>query len=176
MAPGSEVCSAREPPAQVPADLVPATGSGVAPGIYYDLKNPADRGFAFDYDGTGQADHLVLYRPGAGLILVSRNPGRGNFLPVAPEGSSGRGIGGYDFKNAADRAFPFDYTGTGKQDHLVLYRSGTGRIAILKHQEGVFEPVYSQPDSGAGIGGYDLKNAADRAFAFDYDSMGKLTP
>ena len=32
-----------------------------------------------------------------------------------------------------------------------------------------FAPVYHQGDPGNGIGGFDLKSAADRAFAFDYD-------
>lgn len=39
---------------------------------------------------------------------------------------------------------------------------------------GQFAPVYAQGDPGGGIGGYDLKSAADQAFAFDYDSSGKL--
>lgn len=41
------------------------------PGIWiagYDLKDPADRIFAFDGDGSGKQDHLVLYRPGQSKI------------------------------------------------------------------------------------------------------------
>ena len=38
----------------------------------------------------------------------------------------------------------------------------------------VFSAVYAQGDPGNGIGGYDLKSAADRAFAFDYDGSGRL--
>lgn len=37
-----------------------------------------------------------------------------------------------------------------------------------------FFAVYAQGDPGSGIGGYDLKSSADIAFAFDYDSSGKL--
>jgi hypothetical protein len=41
------------------------------PGIGgYDLKSPADRAFAFDYDSSGKLDHLALYRPGT----ASQNP------------------------------------------------------------------------------------------------------
>jgi hypothetical protein len=41
----------------------------------YDLAVSADRIFAFDYRGNGIADHLVLYRPGAGVLHIVRNNG-----------------------------------------------------------------------------------------------------
>jgi hypothetical protein len=138
----------------------------------YDLKSPADRAFAFDYDGSGKQDHIVLYRPGTGTIWILRNMG-GQFSPVYAQGDPGTGIGGYDLKSSADLAFAFDYASTGKLDHLVLYRPGTGTIWIFSHNGTIFTPVYKQGDPGAGIGGYDLRSAADRAFAFDYTSSGK---
>ncbi|KVO93856.1 hypothetical protein WL01_25975 [Burkholderia ubonensis] len=139
----------------------------------YDLKSPADRAFAFDYDSSGKLDHLALYRPGTGTIWILKNT-HGEFAPVYRQGDPGSGIGGYDLKSPADQAFPFDYDGSGKLDHLVLYRPGTGTIWILKNTQGAFAPVYHQGDPGNGIGGYDLKSPADRVFAFDYDSRGKL--
>jgi hypothetical protein len=96
------------------------------------------------------------------------------FEPVYQEGDPGHGIGGYDLKSSADRAFSFDYDHSGKPDHLVLFRPGAGTIFILKDEDGVLNPVYQQGDTGHGIGGYDLKSSADRAFAFDYDHSGKL--
>ncbi|MBI3447190.1 MAG: hypothetical protein HY055_17935, partial [Magnetospirillum sp.] len=36
----------------------------------YDLKSPADRIFAFDYDHSGKTDCLSLYRPGTGTIWI----------------------------------------------------------------------------------------------------------
>jgi hypothetical protein len=95
------------------------------------------------------------------------------FFPVYQEGAPGNGIGGYDLKSMADIAFAFDYNGS-KLDHLALYRPGTGTMWILRNNNGVFSPVYQQGDPGDGIGGYDLKSPADRAFAFDYDSSSKL--
>jgi hypothetical protein len=146
----------------------PSGGTGIGG---YDLRSTADRVFAFDYDGSGKLDHLVLYRPGAGTIYILKNTG-GQFSTVPPSG--GTGIGGYDLKNTADRVFAFDYDGSGKLDHLVLYRPGHGTIYILKNSGGQFSPVYAQGDPGNGIGGYDLRSAADQAFAFDYDGSGKL--
>ena len=139
----------------------------------YDLKSTADRGFAFDYDGSGRLDHLAFYRPGTGTIWILSNRG-GQFSPVYAQGDPGDGIGGYDLKSPADLAFAFDYEGSGKLDHLVLYRPGTGTIWILHHDGVQFSSVYAQGDPGNGIGGYDLKSTADRAFAFDYDGSGKL--
>jgi len=138
----------------------------------YDLSSPADRAFAFDYDSTGKQDHLVLYRPGGGAITILKNLGS-EFVPVYPQGALGNGIGGHDLKSVADRAFAFDYESIGKQDHLVLYRPGTGKITILKNRKGQFKPVNPQGVVGNGIGEYDLKSPADRVFAFDYESIGK---
>ena len=146
----------------------PGTGIGG-----YDLKSPADRAFAFDYDGTGKLDHLVLYRPGTGTIWILKNSG-GTFSPVYHQGDPGTGISGYDLMRPSDRVFAFDYDGTGKLDHLVLYRPGTGTIWILKNSGGTFSPVYHQGDPGTGIGGFDLMRPSNRAFAFDYDGTGKL--
>ena len=138
----------------------------------YDLKSPADRVFAFDYDHSGKLDYLVLYRPGTGTIWILKNNG-GNFHAVYHQGDPGNGIGGYDLKSPADQVFAYDFTGSGKLDHLALYRPGTGTIWILQNSGGSFSPVYAQGDPGRGIDGYDLRSSADRAFAFDYHSNGK---
>ena len=139
----------------------------------YDLKSPADRAFAFDFDHSGKLDHLALYRPGAGTIWILKNNG-GAFSPVFHQGDPGNGIGGYDLKSPADRAFAFDFDHSGKLDHLALYRPGTGTIWILKNSGGTFSPVFHQGDPGNGIGGYDLKSPADQVFAVDFDHSGKL--
>lgn len=146
----------------------PGTGIGG-----YDLRSAADLAFAFDYDHSGKLDHLVLYRPGTGTIWILKNSGV-NFAPVYRQGDPGSGIGVYDLKSSADRAFAFDYNHSGKMDHLVFYRPGSGTIWILKNIHGVFTPVYKQGDPGSGIGGYDLRSPADRVFAFDYNHTGNM--
>ena len=90
-----------------------------------------DRVLAFDYDSSGKQDHLLLYRPGTGTIWILRQGG-GQFGPVCQQGDPGSGIGGYDLQRASDRVVAFDYNGSAKQDHLVLYRPGTGTIWILR--------------------------------------------
>jgi len=146
-----------------------APGNGIGG---YDLKSADDRAFAFDYDHSGKMDHIALYRPGTGTMWILKNNG-GNFTAVYNQGDPGNGIGGYDLTSLADEAMAFDYDGSGKQDYITLYRPGTGTIWILKNNGGTFLPVYNQGDPGQGIGGYDLKSSADRAFAFDYESAGK---
>lgn len=75
------------------------------------------------------------------VVVSNANPGgeidlyyaADSFAPVFHQGDPGSGIGGYDLRSAADRAFAFDYDGTGKLDHLALYRPGTGTFWILEH-------------------------------------------
>ena len=147
-----------------------APGQGIGG---YNLDNDRDQAFAFDYDSSGKLDHLVLYRPGRGAFFILKNSG-GNFSPVFAQGDPGQGIGGYTLDNPGDRAFAFDYDSSGKLDHLVLYRPGRGAFFILKNSGGNFSPVFAQGDPGQGIGGYNLDDDRDQAFAFDYDSSGKL--
>lgn len=138
----------------------------------HDLWSPNDRAFTFDYEHSGKLDHLVLYRPGSGTIWILKNV-NGTFSPVQ-HGDPGSGIGRYDLRSPRDRLFAFDYDHSGKLDHLVCYRPGTGTVWILQNVHGMFSPVYQQGDPGAGIGKYDLLMSGDRAFAFDYDHSGKL--
>ncbi|WP_330358345.1 S8 family peptidase [Streptomyces chartreusis] len=141
----------------------------------FDVWDGRDQAFAFDYDHSGKADHLVFYRPGTGTLWILKHGASNNFAPVYAEGSPGKGISGYDLADDRDRAFAFDYDHSGKLDHLALYRPGTGTMWILKHgPSNSFTPVYSEGSPGRGIGGYDLADGRDQAFAFDYDHSGKL--
>jgi DNA-binding winged helix-turn-helix (wHTH) protein len=129
---------------------------------------PAEQIFAFDYDHSGKPDHLVLYRPGTGTVAIFTNAG-GTLAPVCAQSASPESTCIYDLKRPDSQALAFDYDHSGKLDHLVFYRPGSGTIVILKNLEGTFAPVYE----GQGIGGYDLKSASDRALAFDYDRSSR---
>ncbi|WP_245957342.1 M57 family metalloprotease [Chitinophaga flava] len=132
----------------------------------YDLLSANDKVFAFDYTGSGKADHLVVYRPGSGLLWILRN-NNGTFSNVY---ASNQGIAGYDLLSANDKVFAFDYTGSGKADHLVVYRPGSGILWILRNNNGTFSNVYA---SNQGIAGYDLLSGNDKVFTFDYTGSGK---
>ena len=54
------------------------------------------------------------------------------FSAVYAQGDPGNGIGGFDLKSALYRAFAYDYDGSGKLDHIALYRPGTGTMWIEK--------------------------------------------
>ncbi len=131
----------------------------------FDLKSPADKVFAFDYNGSGVADHLVLYRPGSGIVYILQNTA-GTFTPVY---TSSTGIGGYDLMSTYDVIMPFDYNGDGLQDHLLCYRPGAGIVWVLANMGGTFMPVYT---SSSGIGGYDLSSTSDVMMPFDYSGNG----
>jgi hypothetical protein len=162
----------------------PSAGTnGIGIGTY-PLLSTADLAFAFDYEGSGKLDDLVLYQPGSGIFCILQNAsGPGNtrtFSKVFPvAGSTTPGIGGYNLASPADLAFAFDYEGSGMLDDLVLYRPGTQIIWILQGAGAanartytiVYPAIGSVPD---GIGNYDLKWSTDRVFAFDYESNGML--
>ncbi|KAK4450277.1 hypothetical protein QBC34DRAFT_493956 [Podospora aff. communis PSN243] len=140
-----------------------------------------DRLLAFDYTSSGKLDHLVAYRPGSGAFWVLKPDEGGKFKALVHIGAPGDGVGGYNLKSEDDRIIAFDYNSTGFQDHLALYRPGTGIFWILRNNgNGTFSPVYQQGNpgnlqgvSGHGIGGYDLVKREDRVFAFDYEKRGK---
>jgi len=50
-----------------PVFAMGAPGTGIGG---YDLGDPADRAFAFDFDSSGKLDHLALYRPGTGTMWI----------------------------------------------------------------------------------------------------------
>ncbi|KAF7553831.1 hypothetical protein G7Z17_g3347 [Cylindrodendrum hubeiense] len=139
----------------------------------YDLRSPSDRVFALDYNSSGKLDHLALYRPSTGTFWILKNQG-GKFSAVYAQGDPGNGVGGYDLRHPNDVGFAFDYESSGKLDHVVFYRPGFGAIFILKRQGDRYIPVYAQGHEGSGIGGYDLRSAGDRIFAFDYNHSGCL--
>ena len=135
----------------------------------YNLSSPSDQIIAFDYDGSGKRDHLLCYRPGTGLVSILAH-GSGNSFTAVYASSSG--IGGYDLSSPADRIIAFDYDGSGKMDHLVVYRPGAGVVWILSHGSG--NSFVAQFASGSGIGGFDLSSTADNIIAFDYDGTGLM--
>jgi hypothetical protein len=145
-------------------------------GINDYILSSQDQMISFDFSGSGKRDHLVVYRPGSGLIhIVKKDPAtpnnNGKLITIFRSQSSG--VGGYDLMNTKDQIISFDYLGTGRLDHLVLYRPGKGTLWILKNENGIFSPVYMEGEPGIGIGGYDLASVNDRVIAFDY-GIGKL--
>jgi hypothetical protein len=135
----------------------------------YNLMNEADRIVPFDYDHSGKLDHLLLYRPGSRTVWILEH-GAGNTF-VAVYDTSTDGIGTWDLADERDQLLAYDYDHSGKLDHLLLYRPGTGLAAIVKHGGGnAFGKVF---ESTTGIGGYNLMSTADRIVAFDYDHSRK---
>ncbi|MFG2603463.1 hypothetical protein ACGFT2_07930 [Streptomyces sp. NPDC048514] len=142
----------------------------------YDFSSPRDQVVAYDYTGTGSAHCLLAYRPGAGKFAIFRKQaGAGGFTSVVSAASGGIGEPGrkYDLADAADRLVPFDYTGSGKNDHLLAYRPGTGTAWVLApRKDGTFHPAVT---SATGLGGFSLNNPADIVVGLDYNSSGSNT-
>ncbi|KAH8652232.1 hypothetical protein BX600DRAFT_441127 [Xylariales sp. PMI_506] len=128
-----------------------------------------DHASTFDWDSSGKMDHIALYCPGTGVFCCLRNS-NGAFQPVFSEGHSDGGIGTFDLRETNDLAFAFDWSHSGKNDYVVLYRHGRGVFYVLSRKTGTFIPVFAL---SRGLGGFDLLNNADRLFSFDYDHSGK---
>ncbi|KAJ7575408.1 hypothetical protein C8J56DRAFT_801699, partial [Mycena floridula] len=143
----------------------------------FDLKSPLDRIFAFDFDGKGLLNHLVLYRPGSGNIWIIALQANKTYSTVS---KSTTGMAGYDLLSTADQAFSYDFEGSGFLNYIMLYRLGGGAVWIAKHNgDGTFTAVYSKSSSDGspgttGIGGFDFMWPTDRAFAYDYKSSGVM--
>ncbi len=129
-------------------------------------SSTADNIIAFDYNGTGLMDHLVLYRPGGGSVWILEHGSGNSFDAVA----AGTGIGGFDLSSPADKIIAYDYSQAGLSNYLLAYRPGTGVVWILAHGSGnSFTPQFA---SWSGIGGYDLSFTVDQMISFDYASNG----
>lgn len=132
----------------------------------YDLKSWRDRIIAFDWDSSGKMDHLVLYRPNEGILFVLKNT-NGEFQQVYATWS---GVGGYDLKSPFDRVIAYDYNGTGKRDHLVIYRPSRGNFWCLRRAGDSFSAVYTTEQ---GLAGYNLNHHSDQIFAMDAEKSGR---
>ncbi|MEU8419636.1 hypothetical protein AB0C15_02015 [Micromonospora sp. NPDC048835] len=142
-----------------------SAGSGIGG---FDLNKTQDRIVAFDYLHRGKLDHLLIYRPGTGIVwIVERRPD-GTFAPVF---TSTTGIGGFDLKGPQDQVIAYDYYHTGKLDTLVLYRPGQGAVFIVtRAPDGTMWPVHRS--ASGGIGGFNLNKPQDRIVAFDHQHTG----
>lgn len=137
----------------------------------FGLDRAADQVTGFDYNRTGSADHLLAYRPGAGMVFILAADGKGGFTAVVRNSTGG--IGTYDLARPNDRLLPFDYTGLGRADHLLAYRPGD-RTAWVLERTGTttsYSPVVRSSD---GLGGYDFGSAADTVTGYDYGSTRSL--
>jgi DNA-binding winged helix-turn-helix (wHTH) protein len=138
----------------------------------YDLKSAADRVIAFDYDHSGKQDHLALYRLDEGIVAILRNDGDGIFTPVYERSTVNPATVTRD--GPADQVFAFDYDHSGKLDHLVRYRPGTGAVEIFTNAGGTLAPVCTQSAPPESTCVYELKRPDSQALAFDYNHSGKL--
>ncbi|QGV82153.1 hypothetical protein [Streptomyces ficellus] len=142
----------------------------------YDFASYADQAVAYDYTGSGSARYVLAYRPGAGkFAILQKNPGAEGFTAAVSVTSGGIGEPGrkYDLASTADRLVPFDYSGSGKNTHLLAYRPGTGTAWVLApNGDGTFHPVVT---SSTGLGGFNLNNPSDIVIGLDYGSTGSNT-
>ena len=139
----------------------------------WDLGGANDQIIAYDYEGRGNLDYALIYRPGSGGITIMQHRSDDTFANVYWQGDPGNGIADFPLSDPADRIIAYDFAGTGRLDHLFCYRPGAGLVRILARQTGTttFVPVYTKP---GGIGGYDFGDPSDMAVAIDPTGTGTL--
>jgi len=160
-----------------PTDFYPIYQSFNGIGTY-DLLNSEDLVVPFDYEHSGKQDYFLCYRPGGHYSAVVRN---NNHFPNTNQGfttviSNAAGIGGFDLNSQLDRLIPFDYTHSGKLDHVIAIRgwkgNGYNQVWILKNNDnGSFSPVYKALN---GIDGIQFTESLNyTALPFDYEHTGR---
>jgi hypothetical protein len=109
---------------------------------------------------------LSGYTPGGLARIISRR--------------AEKGVGGYDLMDGRDQAFAFDYTGSGKLDHLFFFRPGSDRFSIVTYKQLQFLKVYSGSDADPKAPGDAIRPSMFqkygnlRGFAFDPFSYRRL--
>jgi hypothetical protein len=143
------------------------TQPGANPGIF-DFKSAFDRVIAFDFDGTGKLDHLLLYRPGHGLIVIVKVVNNG-FRAVF---TSRDGLPSWDLLDVNDHLMAYDHNGNRQLDHLLAYRPGSGSFAIFQKSGTEFE-LLNLVTTGFGDA-FPLDDTRDLLIAFDIEGDGRM--
>jgi hypothetical protein len=107
--------------------------NGMPYNLKYDFSSSADRIIPYDYYSNGMTNNIVCYRPGGGacyMMVGFTTNGYGNIVYHASNGI-GSGSTFYDLSNGNDKVFAYDFSGSGKIDHLVCYRPGGKAIWIF---------------------------------------------
>jgi hypothetical protein len=124
---------------------------------------------------------------GDNYVLVTRLAGDGANAWALYKGAQ-QSDGSYELRNTrfglylvpqpvpfqqTDQVMAFDYTRSGKNDHLLVYRPGASTAWVLAPSQS--SPYTIVVTSTTGLGSFDLKNTADRVIGLDYNSSGSLT-
>jgi len=106
----------------------------------FDLSVTTDQVIAYDFDGSGKLDHLVLYRPGTSstrkgvLFIIKCTKSNGSLVFTTVYRTDQKpDIGGFELTSLYDQVIAYDFDGSSKLDHLLLYRPGNGIVSLVKH-------------------------------------------
>ncbi|MGW7433959.1 hypothetical protein ACWGIN_31015 [Streptomyces sp. NPDC054861] len=143
----------------------------------FSLTDPDDIIVPLDFTGSGSNTHLLAYRPGKGKAYILSADGSGGFTADV---ASDSGIGEYNLSRPNDRLLPFDYTGLGKNNHILAYRPGAPgqfdnqRVWILQPDKEAATRYTPLVKEAHGLGGYDFSSPDDLVTGYDYNGTGSM--
>ena len=163
-------------------DLSQKAKAGFAPDLLWQLPGPYTRLIRYDIgDGYG-SDCIFAFDLGNGKVSLNEVNGTnstqiyaGTGIPTTNAGTISVTQYNTDITDNFNEIggvhiIPLDYSGTGHEDHLLVYIPGHGIYYMLAYAgNGKWTQLFS---STAGIGGYDLMATNDKIIAYDYSNSG----
>ena len=163
-------------------DLSQKAKAGFAPDLLWQLPGPYTRLIRYDIgDGYG-SDCIFAFDLGNGKVSLNEINGTnstqiyaGTGIPTTNAGTISVTTDNTDITDNFNEIggvhiIPFDYSGTGHEDHLLVYIPGHGIFYVLAYAgNGKWTQLFG---GTAGIGGYDLMATHDKIIAYDYGSSG----
>jgi hypothetical protein len=133
-------------------------------------------------DGNG-SDCLFTYDIGTGSVSLTQVSASGSTNIYDNAGIPILGTSPFDVRtDNADvtdnynevggvHIIPYDATGSGHEDHLLMYIPGRGIVYLFAYAgNGQWQQLWS---SGTGIGGYNLTGYYDKIIAYDWQGTGR---
>lgn len=141
--------------------------------IRFDIGDGNGSDCLFTYDiGTGHVSLTQVSGSGGTTIYSGTGIPIGNGVPIDVTQDNGDCSDNYNEVGGV-HVIPYDATGNGREDHLLVYIPGHGILYLLSYLgNGLW---YEDWTSSTGIGGYDLAGAShtDKIIAYDFGSGSK---
>jgi hypothetical protein len=176
-------------------DLSGGVKAGFALNAFWQMPAVTGRLVRYDIGDGLNSDCILSYDLGNGVVTLTKFSGTTSTTLSAPSIGFNTdmytGIGAVYVNNwntdvtdnyneiGGVHIIPFDYNGTGHEDHILLYVPGHGLAYIMHYivNSNLWRIDWTNDlgnhETGSGIGGYDLMGPTDKIIAYDYGNHTK---